>query len=388
VLLTGKHTGHSAVRDNHEIQPEGQWPIPLNTVTLATCLKQAGYATACVGKWGLGGPGSTGEPNKHGFDYFYGHLCQRVAHDHFPSYFWRNTKRELIDGNPEGSFTGTRYGPDLMADDALRWMRQNKDRPFFMYFATPLTHLALQAPDDAVAKFIGKWDEQPYDGTKSYLPNDHPRSTYAAMLERVDQHVGRMLDLLKELNLDDNTLFLFTSDNGAAFDIGGADSAFFGSTGGLRDFKGSMYEGGLRVPMIARWPGKIKAGAVSGQAGAFWDMLPTLCEIAGAKTPADIDGLSLVPTLLGAGEQKQQAYYYWEGHAYGGKQGVRMGKWKGVRNKVKEVKDAPLELYDLEADPAEKNDVSAANAEVVKKILGIMKSARVPSNRREWNFPG
>jgi arylsulfatase len=208
------------------------------------------------------------------------------------------------------------------------------------------------------------------------------------MLDRVDQYVGRMLDLLKELKIDENTIFLFTSDNGAAFDIGGADSPFFGSTGGLRDFKGSMYEGGLRAPMIARWPGRIKAGAVSEQVGAFWDVLPTLCEITGARTPAGADGLSLAPTLLGGGEQKQHEYYYWEGHAYGGKQGVRMGKWKGVRNKVKEVKDAPVELYDLENDPGEKNDVAAANPEVVKRILGIMKTARVASERREWNFPG
>ena len=387
VLLTGRHTGHSAVRDNHEIQPEGQYPLPPRTVTLAGLLKEAGYTTACIGKWGLGGPDSTGAPAKQGFDYFYGHLCQRVAHDHFPQYLWRNNKREIIAGNPPDSFSGTVYGPDLMANDAVRWIRQNKDKPFFLYFATPLTHLALQAPDDAVARFIGKWDEQPYDGKKSYLPNDHPRSTYAAMLERLDQHVGKLLDVVKELNLDDNTLIHFTSDNGAAFDIGGADSPFFGSTGTLRGFKGDVYEGGIRVPMLARWPGKIKAGSVTEQIGTFWDLLPTLCEIAGAKVPADTDGLSLTPTLLGSGQPKEHEYLYWEYHAYGGKQAVRMGKWKGLRNKVKEVKDAPVELFDLEADPSEKNDLAAANPEMVKKVLGIMKSARVPSSFARWNFP-
>jgi arylsulfatase len=387
VLLTGKHTGHCAVRDNHEIKPEGQWPLPPKTVTLAGLLKQAGYTTACIGKWGLGGPESTGQPNKQGFDYFYGHICQRLAHDHFPEHLWRNTRREIVEGNDPNSFTGTQYAPDMMADDALRWIRQNKDRPFFLYFATPLTHLALQAPADAVAKFDGKWPETPYDGTKSYLPNDRPRSTYAAMVDKLDQHVGKVLDLIKELGLDDNTIFLFTSDNGAAFDIGGADSAFFESTGGLRDFKGSVYDGGLRVPLLARWPGKIKAGAVTDQLGAFEDFLPTLCEIAGAGTPADTDGLSLVPTLLGAGTQKRHEYLYWENHAYGGKQAVRLGKWKGLRVKVKEVKDAPLELYDLEADPAEKNDVAAANPQIVQKILAIMKSARTRSNRLEWNIP-
>jgi arylsulfatase len=256
-----------------------------------------------------------------------------------------------------------------------------------LYFATPLTHLALQAPDDAVAKFVGRWDEQPYDGTKSYLPNDRPRSTYAAMVDKLDQHVGKLLDVLKELSLDENTIFLFTSDNGAAFDIGGADSRFFESTGGLRGFKGDVYEGGLRVPLLARWPGKIKAGSVSNQVGAFWDLLPTICEVAGAKSPADTDGLSLAPTLLGSGEQKQHEYFYWEHHAYGGRQAVRMGKWKGLRNKVKEVKNAPVELYDLEADPKELVDVAGANPDVVKKVLEIMKSARVQSSYAKWNFP-
>jgi arylsulfatase len=395
-LMTGKHTGHSVVRNNVQRSPndEGQVPMPQGTVTVPQLLKKAGYATAIVGKWGLGMPEDKSSPLDFGFDHHYGYLCQGVAHTYYPPYLWRDNAKETLDGNPpydpsmRGVIppTGKTYSADLIDNDGLSWVRTHKDKPFFLYFASTVPHLSLQVPDDSLAEYQGKWDETPYRNTKHYANNETPRATYAAMITRFDRDVGRLLDLLKELKLDDNTLVFFSSDNGAVFPLAGTDPVFFGSTGGLRGYKQDLYEGGIRTPFLARWPGHVKAGSTSDLMGAFWDMMPTFCDLTGVAPPADIDGISILPTLLGQPGQKSHDHLYWEYHSGGSAQAVRFGEWKAIRNGVKKAPDSTPELYNLKTDPAEKTNVAAANPEVAAKAALLMKSARTPSERPQWNF--
>jgi arylsulfatase A-like enzyme len=318
--LTGLHTGHAAIRDNAEVDPEGQRPLPPGTFTIGTALKQAGYTTGCIGKWGLGGPDASGQPDRVGIDYFYGHLCQRVAHNHYADHIWRNETRIDLEGNAESKFDGRQYTPDLMADDAIDFICKNKENPFFLYFATPLPHLGLQAPESAVKPFVGLWDDPPYHG-KQYNPCEYPRATYAGMVSLIDSYTARILALLKELNLEDNTIVIFGSDHGPTFKAGGSDSKFFHSAGKFRGLKMDLFEGGLRIPLIVRWPGKIAPGTVTDQVGAYWDLLPTLTDALGLPTPAGLDGHTLLPTLLGTGAQPQREFQYWEFHQNGGSTG-------------------------------------------------------------------
>jgi arylsulfatase A-like enzyme len=388
-LLTGKHTGHTEVRDNQEMKPEGQWPIPADTKTLGNVLQDAGYVTACIGKWGLGGPGSTGEPNAHGFDHFYGHLCQAVAHNHYTDHVWRDRQRIDLEGNVKGNVVGKQYAPDLMADDAIAFIQANKDRPFFLYFATPLPHVSLQVPEDSLKPYLGVLEEGPIPGTRmaDYTPHPTPHAAYAGMVSRLDSYLGRIMATLKELELDENTIVIFTSDNGPTITVGGADSKFFNSAGPLRGLKQDVYEGGIREPFIVRWPGRIKAGATSDLPGAFWDLMPTLAEITGATPLKDIDGVSIAPTLLGRGEQAKHAYFYWEYHSGGDAQAVRMGDWKAVRNKVRgHFEDAPIELYDLASDVGEAHDMAAQHPDIIAKMKEIFRSARTESDNPRWNF--
>jgi arylsulfatase A len=370
-LMTGLHTGHCYVRDNLEHQPEGQEPIPASSVTIAKVLKKEGYATAAIGKWGLGYPGSEGDPNHQGFDLFFGYNCQRHAHNYYPKYLWRNDKKIDLEGNTAG-LTGKHYAPDLCNDEALKFIRENKDRPFFLYYPTTVPHVALQVPEDSLAEYVGKWPETPYDGKKGYLKHPTPRAAYAAMITRLDRHVGNILSLLKELKIDDNTLVIFTSDNGPPEDVGGMDVKFFQSAGGLNGFKGDVYEGGIREPFIARWPGKIKPASVSDLPCAAWDMLPTFDEIAGGKFAGETDGLSIAPTLLGRGKQQNHEFLLWEFYGYGGQRGVRLGDWKGVRQNCHKDPNSPLKLYNLKSDPAETTDVAGEHPEIVKHIEEIM----------------
>jgi len=405
VLLTGKHTGHAYIRDNDEMSErgdvwrdpelEGQRPILPNTNTIGTMLQKAGYTTAAIGKWGLGGPGSTGEPNMQGFDHWYGYLCQRVAHNYYPTHLWRNGEKDMLEGNeyfyphqrlPEDKdpydkasydpYSGKQYAPDLMAEDALEFIRINKDNPFFLYFATPVPHVSIQVPEDSLSEYEGVFPDVPYTGDKSYLPHPAPRAGYAAMITRMDGEIGRIMALLKELGIDDNTLVIFTSDNGPTFN-GGTDSEFFNSAGPLRDLKASIYEGGIRVPMIVRWQGKIEQGSVSNHVSAFWDFLPTFAEfiqLSGINIPEDIDGISLLPALLGQTEkQKQHEYLYWE---YAQRmQAVRLGDWKAVRLNPRN----DIELYNLKDDIGEKHNVADDNTEIIVKIADIMENGRTES---------
>jgi arylsulfatase A len=403
-LLTGLHTGHAYIRNNDELGSrgdvwndlslEGQRPLLPGTTTIGTLLQQAGYTTAAMGKWGLGGPGSTGEPNRQGFDHFFGYLCQRIAHSYYPPWLWRDGEKVMLDNEyflphqqlpPDADvndpavyarFTGKEYSHDLIVDEALGFVRSNRDRPFFLYLPFTIPHVALQVQADALQEYEGAFPETPYVGTRavgtSYLPHRTPHAAYAAMITRMDRDVGRIVDLVGELGLDENTVVFFTSDNGPSW-VGGADPDFFGSRGPLRGRKAQVCEGGIRVPLIARWPGRIPEGSVSDLPSAFWDFMPTLAELAGTTAPTGIDGLSFVPTLVGRdADQRRHDYLYWE---YGGAQVVRLGEWKGVRPARSDV----IELYDLSRDIGETTDLASSEPELAGRIEAIMRTGRTES---------
>lgn len=386
-LMTGLHTGHTPVRGNKEYQPEGQHPLPADSVTVAEVLKKARYATGAFGKWGLGYPDSEGDPNNQGFDEFYGYNCQRYAHNYYPYFLRHNDKKVMLPGN-EGKKT-EQYGPDLIQEQTLKFIEANKDKPFFLFVPHVIPHAELFVPEDDIIKsYRGKFPEKPYKGVDDgpnykiggYGSVATPRANFAAMVTRLDRHVGQILEKLNQLGLDKNTVVIFTSDNGPHAE-GGRNPADFNSSGGLRGAKRDLYEGGIRVPMIARWLGKIKAGSRSEHVSAFWDVMPTLAELAGADVPQDIDGISFAPTLLGqAQKQKEHDYLYWEFHEQGGRQAVRQGRWKAIRQQVKRDPNGPLELYDLEADPEEKNDLASQHPDIVEKMEKIMKEAHTDSD--------
>jgi arylsulfatase A-like enzyme len=371
-LMTGLHTGHAFIRGNKAVKPEGQFPIPESTFTVADLLRRAGYATGCVGKWGLGGPGSPGEPNLQGFDHYFGYLCQREAHFFHPRHLWRNGEKVALDGKT--------YSHDLLTANALEFIRRNRDRPFFLYLPYTIPHAELSVPDDSMEPYRGLFEEKPFAGGH-YGAQPEPRAALAGMISRLDADVGRILTLLEELDIDERTLVLFSSDNGPHAE-GGATPEFFDSSGGLRGIKRDLYEGGIRVPLIARWPGQIRAGAVSDHVSAFWDFLPTCADLAGAGIPADCDGISFMPELLGRRQMKHD-HLYWEFHERGGRQAVLTGRWKGVRHDVKKDAASPIELYDLENDPAEERNVAALHPEIVERIGVLMKT----EHRESVHFP-
>lgn len=380
-LMTGKHSGHGFVRDNREIKPEGQVPIPDSEVTLAEMFKSRGYATAAIGKWGLGFPGSEGEPLKQGIDHFFGYNCQRHAHNHYPTYLWNDRDKVTLPGNTDG-VTGETFSHDLFEAEALKYIREHKDGPFFLFLPFIIPHLALQVPDDSLAEYADKLeDAAPYKGDKGYQPHPKPHAAYAGMVTRMDRTVGRILDQLKTIGIDDETIVVFASDNGPTFDVGGADSIYFKSSGGVRGLKGSVYEGGIAVPFIVRWPGKIKEGSVGDFLGYFPDVAPTLLDLAGIgdALPPGLDGVSFAPTLLGRTDaQKKHDFLYWEFASYGGQQAVRMGPWKGVRQNLRQGKTA-IELYNLDDDPKESRDVAAEHTDVVARIKQVMERSHVRS---------
>ena len=391
-LMTGLHTGHSFVRGNLGMPVAGQLNIPADTVTIAKLLKEAGYSTAVCGKWGLGGPGTDGVPWKQGFDVFCGYLDQWRAHNYYPTYLYKNGKKLPLN-NPEFAahqrlkqpletekeyferFAGPDYCTKPMIETALDFIDDNKDKPFFLYYATPIPHVSIQVPQEDYEQYKGTFDDTPYLGEKGYLPHPQPRAGYAAMVSHMDRNVGKIIDRIHALGLDNDTLIIFTSDNGPTFN-GGSDSTFFESTP-LRGLKCSIREGGIRVPFIAKWPGKIKAGATTEQPTALWDMMPTFLEACGEtkRIPKGIDGISILPTLTGKGKQAIHNHFYWE---TGGAKAVRMGDWKGYC-RVKKGVDGKIELYDLKTDPKESKNVADAYPEVVAKIQTIMTEGRTES---------
>jgi arylsulfatase A len=392
-LLTGKHTGHTFVRENNDgtdkaareaiVKVDGhlaQLALPAGEITLAEVLKEKGYRTGCIGKWGLGHPSNEGSPMKQGFDFFYGYISQWQAHNHFPTYLWRNEQKEPLAGNDGRSLHGTQYAPDLMEKEALAFITASKTQPFFLFFAVTTPHVSLQIPQDepSLAGYIQDFAEKDpdYDGKNGYLATPHPRATYAAMVTRMDRMLGKMRATLKANGLSENTLIIFTSDNGATFN-GGYDRDFFEGNKPLRGMKTQLWDGGIRVPCIAAWPDRIKAGQVSPLITANYAILPTLAELAGAKTPPALDGRSIAPTLLGQ-PQSPQPYLYWETVA-GSTQAVRMGAWKGLRQGVAKNTEAPIQLFHISDDIGETQDVASAHPEIVEKIAAIMKAEHVPS---------
>ncbi|WP_373511677.1 arylsulfatase [Persicitalea sp.] len=406
-LLTGKHSGHSYIRGNFELggfpdsTERGQMPLPPNTVTIGTELKKEGYATGAIGKWGLGMGYSSGSPTKQGFDYFYGYYDQKQAHNYYPTHLWENEKWDTLNNpvidvhkrlDPNTAtqadfdyYKGNDYAIDKMGEKALNFVRDNKNRPFFLYLPFTVPHVSLQAPDEAVAEYLGQFPETPYYGGRSYASTPYPLSTYAAMITHMDRKIGDVMALLKELGIDDNTLVIFTSDNGTTFN-GGVDAEFFNSVGPYRGLKMDVYEGGIRMPMVARWPGRITPGSVTDHVGAHYDVLATLLEVVRAK-PVPSDGISFLPTLLGQNEQqKKHEYLYWEYAEKGGQLAVRLGKWKGVKTDVIKNKDAKWELYDLEKDESETTDMAAKYPKLVARFDQIVKKEHRPSHVPKWEF--
>jgi arylsulfatase A-like enzyme len=410
ILLTGQHAGHAYIRGNDEWASrgevwnfakavedpnlEGQRPFPETIPTIGNVLQQAGYKTAIVGKWGLGAPLTDGIPNNRGFDFFYGYNCQRQAHTLYPKHLWKNKEKvwldnELVvpgtkldsalDPNDQASYAKyfqKDYAPKMMQDEVLNFIEQNKDHPFFLYYATPLTHAPLQIPQEYIDKYVKKFGEEPpYLGKRGYFPNRYPRAAYAAMVTYLDAQVGEIVDKLKELGQYENTLIMFSSDNGPTYN-GGTDSPYFDSAKPFKSEygwgKGFTHEGGIRVPMIASWEGKIEAGSSSDLISAFWDVMPTLAEVAGVKVPENIDGISFLPELLGDDKQEKHEFLYWEFPAYQGQQAVRMGDWKGIRKNIFKG-NMEIELYNLKTDPTEQTDVATENPEVVSRIADLMK---------------
>ena len=362
-LLTGLHTGHAPIRGNWEIQPEGQLPLPAETPTVAEVLRRAGYATAAMGKWGMGMFDTSGSPLRKGFDHFFGYNCQRHAHSYFPTYLYRDDRRFELPGNT-GTGVGPVYAQDLIQENVLRWVRAQRDRPFFLYYAITLPHSRFEIND------LGDYAREPWTDQQK---------AYAAMVTRLDRDIGQLLDLLAELGLDGRTLVMTAGDNGSSFDPDSEIGRRFNqASNGLRGYKRGLYEGALRQAALARWPGVVPAGRVSDEPWAFWDFLPTAAELAGVRLPADhrTDGRSLVEFLRG-GPAPRRDFFYWELHEQRPLQAARFGDWKAVRN----AHDQPIELYDLARDPGERANLAAAHPDQVARAATIFQSEHTPDPR-------
>jgi arylsulfatase A-like enzyme len=384
--MTGQHTGHTFIRGNKEVRPEGQHPLPATTRTMAEALKEVGYVTGAFGKWGLGFPGSEGDPNNQGFDTFFGFNCQRLGHHYYPYHLWSNQDSIVLEANA-GQLKGT-YAPDLIHEHTMAFLEANKDTSFFLYVPSIIPHAELIAPDSILVGYQGNFaPETPYSGLDEgpgyrdgrYESQSTPHAAFVAMVAILDRQVGDIVRRVEQLGIADNTLIVFTSDNGPHRE-GGADPDYFDSNGPFRGTKRDLYEGGIRVPMIASWPGKIAPGVRSEHISAFWDVFPTFADLAGASGPAATDGISMVPTLLAQGKQSKHNYLYWEFHERGGRQAIRQGKWKAIRYNVKKDAQSVLQLYNLDEDPGEEHDLAAKFPEKELEFRQIMSGARTSSS--------
>ncbi len=368
-LMTGYHTGHALVRGNREVKPEGQAPLASSALTLPEVLGKAGYVSGMFGKWGLGAPGSEGDPMNQGFDRFYGYNCQRQAHTFYPGHLWSNRDKVTLDGKT--------YSHDLIAEETLKFIRANKDKPFFCYCPFTIPHAAMHAPEERVAPWRKKFPQfENVIGRYRGPQVKNPVAAFAAMMTLLDEDVGEILDLLKELGIAKDTLVIFTSDNGPHKE-GGHKPDFFDSNGPLRGYKRDLYEGGIRVATVAWWPSMIKPGSKSAHVAAGWDVLPTFCDLAGIKTPKDLNGVSFAPTLRGEkNKQAKRDHLYWEFHEQGGKQAIRKGKWKAVRLNVRKTPDGPIQLYDLSNDIGETKNLADKHPDLIKEIARLMSDSR------------
>ena len=378
VIMSGLHTGHTPSRGNREIQPVGQFPIPAATFTIAEALKKAGYATGAFGKWGLGNPGSEGDPVNQGFDRFFGYNCQRNAHTYYPTWLFDNLQKIKLNGET--------YAHDLIMDRAVEWIDNHHKAPFFCFLPVTIPHAAMHVPEKYAAPFRRKFSEFEnkvgrYGNNKPFAKN--PAAQFAGMMTALDVGIGRVLESLEKHGIEKNTIVLLSSDNGPHKE-GGHMPNYFNSNGGLRGHKRDLYEGGIRCPLLVRWPGTVKAASTTDHISAHWDLFPTFCELAGTEIPQNLDGISFLPTLLGR-KQRQHEHLYWEFFEGGGKRAVRIGKWKAVQNQVnRKGRDAPIEIYDLESDRAEINNLAAQNPELITRVRKIFKTAHTPSPL--WKF--
>lgn len=415
VLMTGKDLGNAEVRGNMQAEKnfpqfkEGQHPLSESARTFLQEFQQAGYATGAMGKWGLGPVGSTGDPNKKGLDLFFGYNCQAVAHSYYPEFLWRNAERVKINERPvpghmprvEGEvrledYTSENYAPSLMIDEALKFIDANKSKPFFLYLPFTQPHVAMHPPRESVERFPEEWDEHPYRGGQGYLPHPRPRAAYAAMITELDDYVGLVMGALEAAGIADNTLVVFTSDNGtthrrnknARFHVGGVDAEFFNSTRGLRGFKGEVYEGGIRVPMIARLPGVIPAGKESDFPGYFADWYPTLCEAAGLDVPEGLDGQSLWKVLTDDPLPQARKGMVWAFTEYGGQVAWRIGPYKVIRTGLKTENPSPWELYDIANDPGENRNLAEEMPELIDMAKEVFKNVVSENEVFPLTIPG
>lgn len=384
-LMSGQHTGHTFIRGNKEIEPEGQYPLADSVETIAMLLKQAGYATGAFGKWGLGMVGTSGDPNKKGFDTFFGYNCQRQSHRYYPTHLWHNGQRVPLTGNDLNSKKV--YAADVIQEETLKFIETHKDTSFFLFVPTILPHAELAGPMDSLYhKYANRWEETPHRGEDygpqasiaGYASVEKPRAMFASMVNRLDEYVGQIVHSLKSNGLYENTVIIISSDNGAHRE-GGADPDFFDSTAGLRGSKRDLYEGGIRVPLIVHWPNKIPAGKETDHLAAAWDLMPTLAELVGAPAPQYTDGVSLLPTWLGQKKQKTHDYLYWEFHEQGGRQAVRQDHWKLIVLQAKDPNKRKVELYNLKQDPFERNDLAKQYPINVKALLKLIDKAHQES---------
>ncbi|MDC6361283.1 MULTISPECIES: arylsulfatase [Flavobacteriaceae] len=425
MLLTGKHAGHAYIRGNDEWRErgkvwdykeaikdstlEGQRPIPDSTLLFPQLLQKQGYTTGLVGKWGLGAPHTNAIPTKMGFDYFFGYNCQRQAHTYYPVHLYENENRVYLNNDtippntkleegadphdPESykNYNLNDYAPEFMYEKMMGFLQKNKENPFFFYWATPIPHNPIQAPQRWVDHYREKFgEEEPYLGQNGYFPHQNPKAGYAAMISYLDENVGKLVAYLKAEGLYENTLIIFSSDNGVTF-TGGTDGAYFNSSGPFGEAygqgKGFVYEGGIRVPMIASWPAKIKAGTTSDHISAHYDVMATLADVVGYEAPKDTDGISFLPTLLGTEGQQQHDFLFWEFPEYGGQVAIRMGKWKVVRQHLKDKEAPTLELYDLEQDPAESNNIARDHPEILQKAAQIFDQEHTNAETERFRIP-
>ena len=406
-LMTGQHTGHTFIRGNSErgftLDKEGQYPLAPEEITIAEVLKKGGYATGAFGKWGLGYPGSEGDPTKQGFDEFFGYNCQRVAHNYYPTHLWDNLTKTSLKGN--NGKTKTVYAPLIIHEKALSFIEKNKGRPFFMYYPSVIPHAELAAPEKYMEKYRGKFmPEKEYIKKGNSSPNSkvNPESinnynvggynsqkeshaAFAAMVSLLDEQVGQIIDKVDDLGIAENTLIIFSSDNGPHLE-GGADPDYFGSNGPLRGYKRDLYEGGIRVPTLAYWPSQITPNSKSDHISAFWDFFPTAIEIAGLDyNSSKIDGISFLPELKGK-DQKKHPYLYWEFLEKGGRQAVRMNQWKAVRMNMSKNPDSPIELYNVHQDIGEQENLAVQYPEVLKEVSRIMNKEHISSRIFQFEF--
>ncbi len=390
-LVTGTHSGHTAIRGNKKTPPEGQWPLPEGSETMFRDFKNAGYTTGAFGKWGLGAIGSTGDPNLQGVDQFFGYNCQTLAHSYYPDHLWDNGRKVILEDNvdeiPYGEGT---YSADLIHNKALEFIEDavSDGKPFFVWYPTTIPHAELKVPQDSIiTKFKGKYPETPYHGEDQgsprfriggYCSQEYPHATFAAMVYRLDVYVGQIVAKLKELGVYDNTIIMFASDNGPHLE-GGADPDFFDSNGPWRGYKRDLYEGGIRVPMIIRWPGHIQEGRETDFVCSFWDMMPTFRSIIDPSYNAEgMDGINLLPTLEGKKGQKEHEFLYFEFAERNG-QASRVGPWKLIHQGINTARDH-YELYNLDEDPSEEHDIISEHPDKAEELKAIMVREHIPNH--------